>query len=450
MNVLRNSARALLAASVMTAGLVSAQEIELRNWSAPLFLSPQAVSSAEQDGRRSLVAGREALAVSATPMPFVAVAPCRVADTRIGSGFLGAYGQPAIQAGLLRSFVIGGQCGIPATAQAVSFLFTAINETSGGNFRAFPTGTAIPTVGGSVLIWSATTGVVTNAAVVPVGGNPGSLDIFMNGGVGSSADLILDVNGYYAPQGIVNSLNALGGDLLLAAGTNVTITPSGNTLTFDASGAGPTGATGPTGPQGPTGPTGPTGPIGATGATGAVGPTGPTGAIGATGAVGPTGPTGAIGATGPIGPIGPTGAIGATGPIGLTGPTGPAGPGAGLLTGGPNAVASPPAFALYQFVPVSGFAFGPVESDNSQLMPATCSADFKVRFDVPALTRTITFTLRVNGVDSLSTCTVASNNNVCSSSPSVLINAGDLVTLHSFGAPDYGSTQAFWVAMKCQ
>ena len=117
-------------------------------------------------------------------MPFVAVAPCRVADTRIGSGFSGAYGSPAIQAQVLRSFVIGGQCGIPATAQAVSFLFTAVNETATGNFRAFPTGTAMPTVGGAVLIWSATTGPITNAAVVPVGGNPGSLDIFMNGGLG--------------------------------------------------------------------------------------------------------------------------------------------------------------------------------------------------------------------------------------------------------------------------
>jgi hypothetical protein len=79
-------------------------------------------------------------------MPFVAVTPCRVADTRAGSGFTGDYGQPALQAQAIRSFVISGQCGIPATAQAVSFLFTAVNMTGGGNFRAYPFGTSMPAV----------------------------------------------------------------------------------------------------------------------------------------------------------------------------------------------------------------------------------------------------------------------------------------------------------------
>jgi hypothetical protein len=178
------------------------REVPLRMWSAPPFWSP-AVSreAADQSGRTAPATGRQALGGGgplSSPLPFVAVAPCRVADTRVGSGFVGAYGSPAIQAQVLRSFVIGGQCGIPATAEAVSFSFTVINETTAGNFRAFPTGTAMPTVGGAVLVWSATTGAITNSAVVPVGGNPGSLDIFMNGGAGNTADLILDVNGYYA------------------------------------------------------------------------------------------------------------------------------------------------------------------------------------------------------------------------------------------------------------
>jgi hypothetical protein len=276
----------------MTAGVASAQdlqEIALKNWTAAPYLASTYVApdaSKDRGGRQALAlsSGRQALAAAPPALPFVAVTPCRVADTRLGSGFAGDYGMPAIQAQSLRSFVIGEQCSIPATAQAVSFMFTVINETEAGNFRAFPTGTAMPTVGGAVLVWSATTGAITNSAAVPVGGNPGSLDILMNGALGSTADLIIDVNGYYSPQGIVNSLNGLGGDLTFSAGTNVTITPSGNTFTINSSGV--TGAAGPAGPLGLTGPAGANGIQGIPGLQGLTGAQGIPGIPGATGAQG--------------------------------------------------------------------------------------------------------------------------------------------------------------------
>lgn len=92
--------------------------------------------------------------------------------------------------------------------------------------------------------------------------------------------------------------------------------------------AGPTGLTGPTGTAGAAGATGATGPKGDTGATGA---TGPAGADGATGPQGDPGQQGAAGATGAQGPkgdqgdTGPEGDPGATGPTGATGPAGPQG-----------------------------------------------------------------------------------------------------------------------------
>jgi hypothetical protein len=68
---------------------------------------------------------------------------------------------------------------------------------------------------------------------------------------------------------VVTQLNGLTGGVTLAAGSNVTLTPVGNTITISSAGGsgggGATGATGPTGPQGNTG---------ATGATGATGPVG--------------------------------------------------------------------------------------------------------------------------------------------------------------------------------
>ena len=198
MNVLRTSANFLLAASVMTAGLASAQEIELKNWSAPPFWMAQS-SAAGHSISSALRTSRHALAVPSSPMPFVAVAPCRVADTR-GNGFTGEFGPPALDALATRTFTIGGQCGIPTTAQAVSFLFTTVNQTGNGALRAFPVGASIPLAGGAVVAWAATTpGAVIDAAVEPVGGVPGQLNVNLNGPAGTTVDLVLDVNGYYAP-----------------------------------------------------------------------------------------------------------------------------------------------------------------------------------------------------------------------------------------------------------
>ena len=247
---------------------------EIRNWTAPPYWMPQAAAreSSEPSGRAALSSGRQALVTTgSTPMPFVAVTPCRVADTRAGSGFTGDYGQPALQAQATRTFVISGQCGIPADAQAVSFLFTAVNMTAIGNFRAFPAGTAMPPAGGGVLVWAATTPyAVTSSAIVPVGGVPGALDLYLNGAPGTSADLVIDVNGYYAATGIVNSLNNLGGDITLTTGTNVTITKTGNTLTIDAPlTVGPKGDPGAPGAPGAPGTPGTPGTPGAPGAPGA-------------------------------------------------------------------------------------------------------------------------------------------------------------------------------------
>ena len=215
------------------------EEIGVKNWIAPPYWTPQAENTDQRE--RTALAGRQALATFPVPLPFVAVAPCRVADTRIGSGFTGEFGPPALIAQATRTFTIGGQCGIPASAQAVSFLFTTVNQTAAGSLRAFPVGASIPLVGGAVVVWAATTpGAVIDAAVEPVGGVPGQLNVNLNGPVGTTVDLVIDINGYYSPQGVVNSLNTLFGDLTLTAGNNVTITPAGQTLNIAA--AMPSGA----------------------------------------------------------------------------------------------------------------------------------------------------------------------------------------------------------------
>ena len=226
------------------AGLALAQSPEpvveevMTNWMAPPYWSP-AVGKPAKDSSDAL--DTEAVdVVPSPPMPFVATNPCRIADTR-GLGFSGQAGPPALSVGVTRVFQVGGtvggvttQCGIPLTAQAVSFQFTVTGMNSGGNLIAWPDGTP-PTT--SVLNWNASSVAIGNGIVVPLNAS-GGLSVRLNGGAGAVTDLIIDVNGYYAPVGIVNTLNGLFGAVSLAAGANVTITPSGQMLTIAASGGG--------------------------------------------------------------------------------------------------------------------------------------------------------------------------------------------------------------------
>lgn len=223
-----------LALSAMTLSLwaraqaVPGQEpAALANWTSPPYWAsalPPAPPAPAGDG---LEASSEAiLGGSAPALPFFTLAPCRVADTR-GNGFTGPFGLPFMPGGAPRDFPIAGQCGIPAGAKAVSFNFT-VTDTAGPGFLAvYPQGTPYPGISTLNYLGGQT---VANAAVVPLGAS-GAITVVA--GV-SGFDVIIDVNGYYAPSGIVSSLNALTGDVTLLAGSNITVTPSGNTLTIAA------------------------------------------------------------------------------------------------------------------------------------------------------------------------------------------------------------------------
>ena len=126
-------------------------------------------------------------------LPFIAITPCRVADTRTGSGFPAGYGPPSMAGGASRNFTISGQCGIPASAVAVSFNFTVWNTLSYGDFNIYPTGGTRPTV--STLNWGPGVLALANAAVVPLG--TGDAITVVNESA-STVDIFFDVNGYYS------------------------------------------------------------------------------------------------------------------------------------------------------------------------------------------------------------------------------------------------------------
>jgi Chaperone of endosialidase len=156
--------------------------IPLRNWPAPLYW--QASTPSER--------AAAALPGSATPLVFVAMTPCRVADTRASQGFSAPFGAPSLGAGVSRTFPLQSSttCAIPAAAQAYSLNVTVVPSSPSGFLTAYPTGQTLPLA--ATLVW-AQGSVTSNAAIVP-GGTNGSVDVYAN----APTDLVIDVNGYYA------------------------------------------------------------------------------------------------------------------------------------------------------------------------------------------------------------------------------------------------------------
>jgi hypothetical protein len=149
----------------------AAQNVPLKNWTTSSFRHVKAMSDLSN--------------ISA----FVAIAPCRVVDTRNANG---TYGGPSYVAGAARSYSIpGSPCtGIPPAA-AYSLNFTIVNYATnvGGFLTAYPTGSARPNVS---TVNFGTGPAVANAAIVPGDGN-GSIDVFSSG----ATHIIIDINGYF-------------------------------------------------------------------------------------------------------------------------------------------------------------------------------------------------------------------------------------------------------------
>jgi hypothetical protein len=194
---------------------------------------PRGDGAAEAAGRTA--EGRRALTGGTTALPFVALFPCRLVDTRGNAPLTGGF----LPAATLRSYTLTGVCNVPANAKAVSLNATVVHPTGPGFLTLYPEGGAFPPV--STLNYLGND-VVVNAAVVPLSAAGGiSMALGVSGG-----DVILDTNGYYTDAADVASVNGLTGDVTLSAGANVTLTPSGNSLTIASSaGSGPpTGAAG--------------------------------------------------------------------------------------------------------------------------------------------------------------------------------------------------------------
>ncbi len=189
----------------------------LRNWPTPLYWQPPL---AEQ--RLAVTAPAANLPLGSNALIFVAMTPCRLVDTRTSQGFSGAFGPPSLAGSAPgRTFPIQSSttCSIPSLAQADSFNVTVIPGNSVGFITAYPAGQTLPLA--ATLVWQPNV-IVSNAAIVAAGAS-GSVDVYAN----ASTDLVIDINGYYAPPTDLLDNTALGAGALASNTTGASNSASG-------------------------------------------------------------------------------------------------------------------------------------------------------------------------------------------------------------------------------
>jgi hypothetical protein len=119
----------------------------------------------------------------ANPLKFYAITPCRAVDTRAGQG-------PTMLGGEVRSFAMSN-CSIPATVQAYAMNVTVVPQGPLAYLTTWPAGQLQPFVS---TLNSPNGEILANAAIMPAGTN-GALNVYVT----NPTDVIIDVNGYFAP-----------------------------------------------------------------------------------------------------------------------------------------------------------------------------------------------------------------------------------------------------------
>jgi virginiamycin B lyase len=134
--------------------------------------------------------GRITTGVTAAGASFFPVAPCRLGDTRLPNSPIGS----SLHANRSRAMTVAGQCGIPASALAISVNLTATRSNSDGHLVLFGGVGAGPLPPTSVLNYRAGQ-TRANNAIVPLG--PAQTFFVFCGQPFGSSELTLDVTGYF-------------------------------------------------------------------------------------------------------------------------------------------------------------------------------------------------------------------------------------------------------------
>jgi hypothetical protein len=200
--------------------------VPLNDWPAPRRLQ-----RSQLQGQQRAVSPKLPLAATSDSLAFVAMAPCRVADTRPGTGYSALGVSPltsltpvTLPVEVLLTASIGalpGACGIPAPAgnlEAYSLNVTVVppTGTSGGYLLVYPNPqTPIPLA--ASLTWNSGAAYQTNA-VIAEASSDGSVNVVVN----IPTNVVVDINGYYEalpnPSLGFDTNTLLGYDALQAGG----------------------------------------------------------------------------------------------------------------------------------------------------------------------------------------------------------------------------------------
>jgi hypothetical protein len=120
---------------------------------------------------------------------FHTLTPCRAVDTRDAAG---AWGGPALLAGLERSFTLAGRCGVPPAARAVTANLTVTTPTAAGVLSLRPGGSA-PVLASTIDYGPGQTR--ANNAVLLLG--PAGDVVVACGQASGTTQFVLDVTGYF-------------------------------------------------------------------------------------------------------------------------------------------------------------------------------------------------------------------------------------------------------------
>jgi hypothetical protein len=165
-------------------------DVTVYAWTTPKT-TPAVWSAFRYDARRLGVAPNAGACAPRTVVPtsFYGLTPCRVIDTRVGSGPLGG---PPLAPMAPRNFNVAGVCGIPSGAVSISANVTVTNNTGSGELVLFPSD--VPQRGTSTISFRAFRTRANNSLVYLAATTP-TFSVYNN--CIAPVDFVLDVNGYF-------------------------------------------------------------------------------------------------------------------------------------------------------------------------------------------------------------------------------------------------------------
>jgi hypothetical protein len=160
---------------------------------AAMFATALDVAPAGRDSDSGVgIVMADAAAGALTSIPavdFYTIDPCRAFDTRQAGGPTG--GAPLVCGVETDLTIVGGPCGVPSGAKAVSLNVAVTQPSAAGNVRVFASGTPAPTA--SSLNYSAGQTRASNA----IGPLSAAGQMAVKCSPSGTAHVIVDVNGYF-------------------------------------------------------------------------------------------------------------------------------------------------------------------------------------------------------------------------------------------------------------